>query len=210
MLKHLEPVRLPPLLMGMCVGRGVPVTFSLFSSLPQVYLSSGPFTSPKCMHGTSGSVRSTWIRWACSDLFCAYAQPHPGICLPQTVLQSAVWAEPLALPRTSEIHTHGKCRWASPATPKGWALFKVRSSRPASCWQNLMPTELGESRVECAQPQPRMPEIPIFLTPSLTALHFSKLYAIGLWSVSRVMKWLLYKSNVEINILFKCSYSLDQ
>lgn len=86
------------------------------------------------------------------DLLCAYAQPHPGIRVPQTVLRSAIWAEPLALPCPSEIPTHRKYHWASAATPKSWALFKVRASQPASCRQNLMPTELGESRVECVAP----------------------------------------------------------
>lgn len=70
-------------------------------------------------------------------------------------------------------------------------LFKLKAVCPASCWQNLTATKPGHSGVKWEELQSRMPQIFVFLTPSSTALHFPKFHATGLWSVSRVLKWLL-------------------
>lgn len=73
-LEHLKLLRLPPLPMDMCVGKGSSFEFSLFSSLPQVYLSIGPFQVSWCMNAILGSIKSMWIPWAFPDLFCAYVK----------------------------------------------------------------------------------------------------------------------------------------
>lgn len=162
---------------------GASVMFSLCSSLPQVSFPQGPFTSPRRMHVTSGSSGLSWV----------YAPPDRATCLPQTALQfQALWAHHRPFPYASDNPHPQKTSLHITHHSKELTLFKLKSGCPASYWQNHMPSKPGHSGVKWEELQWRMPQIFIFLTPtSLTALHFPKFHAIGLWSVSRVLKLLL-------------------
>lgn len=140
-LEHLKPLRLPPLPMDICVGKGSSFEFSLFSSLPQVYLSIGSFQVSWCMNAILGSIKSMWIPWAFPDLSCAYVQAQSRMFASNITVSPCYWAGaighwpflvllkmmPLGITHHSE----------------NWALFKLRSFSPASCWQNLHASQAG-------------------------------------------------------------------
>ena len=136
---------------------------------------------------------------ACTELQ-DLLRSFPGLCstlssnmfTPNSTAVPGSLSSPPALPYTSENPHPQKTSLHITHHSRELTLFKLKSGCPASYWQNHMPSKPGHSGVKWEELQSRMPQIFIFLTPtSLTALHFPKFHAIGLSSVSRVLKWLL-------------------
>lgn len=132
-LKHLEPLRLPPLPMDMCVGKGSSFEVQSFFK----------FALGLSFHRALSSLQVAWMQLQSQSKVCEYLGPSQVfpvlMCslnqghLPQIVLPSCYSSWATGPP----LYFWKWCHWAPPTTLKIWAPFKLRSFCPASCWQNL-------------------------------------------------------------------------
>lgn len=126
MLKHLEPVRFPPLLMDVCVGKGKSFEAVCFQVCPKFVFPQGPLKPLRCIYMTSESIKCMWIHWAFSGLSYAYILLHPEMFVSNSTKTSGYlsWATgpPLHFWKFTSAASLG-----INTTPKSWALSQLRS-----------------------------------------------------------------------------------
>lgn len=175
MLKHLKPMRFPPLLMDVCVGKGRSFG-SLFSSLPQVCLPKGPFQVSK-VHIYDFRVNQMYVNTLglLRSFLCLYTASSRNMFVSNSTKTSGYlsWATgpPLHFWKFTSAVSLG-----INTTPKSWSPLPTEGEAPSNqvlydlllVGRTSIPAKLGQSEVECEWHQTRMPQIPILLTPSST------------------------------------------